>query len=425
VTGVDRPDHPWLLPASLAATTGHRPARRTARDWAVDSALFVLALIYALITMEDMRQADSWLGVGNAGPPWLLDVDVAAGLLACGALWLRRRWPVGLAVALLPVGMFSVTSGVAQLVVFMTVAIHRRFAVAAAVAGAGLAGSVVFNIVRPDQQLNLLGATVWSAVVIGLVQLGGMFVRARRQLVLSLRDRAERAETEQQLRIAQARHLERTRIAREMHDVLAHRISLLSLHAGALEFRPDAPAADIARAAGVVRGNAHAALADLRAVIGVLREDGGPAGPSRPQPTWADVPALVAESREAGVPVDLRDEVGDPRAVPDTVGRTAYRLVQEGLTNARKHAGGARITVHCAGSPGDGLAVEVSNPRPVGMATAGSPPDVRIPGTGTGLVGLTERITLAGGRLEYGATPTGGFRLAARLPWPAGEGSDG
>ena len=88
-----------------------------------------------------------------------------------------------------------------------------------------------------------------------------MFVRARRQLVLSLRERAERAEAEQQLRVSQARHLERTRIAREMHDVLAHRISLLSLHAGALEFRPDAPPAEVARAAGVIRASAHAGAA--------------------------------------------------------------------------------------------------------------------------------------------------------------------
>ena len=113
-----------------------------------------------------------------------------------------------------------------------------------------------------------------------------MFVRARRQLVLSLRERADRAEAEQQLHVEQARQQERARIAREMHDVLAHRISLLSMHAGALEFRPDAPPEEVARAAGIVRASAHQALQDLREVIGVLREE--PAvngGPERPQPT--------------------------------------------------------------------------------------------------------------------------------------------
>ena len=136
----------------------------------------------------------------------------------------------------------------------------------------------------------------WGVVITLAVLAWGMFVRARRQLIVSLRDRAERAEAEQQLRVAQARQLERTRIAREMHDVLAHRISLLSLHAGALEFRPDAPPEEVARAAGVIRASAHDALQDLREVIGVLRAEttGEATHRSRPQPTLADLPALVA-----------------------------------------------------------------------------------------------------------------------------------
>ncbi len=139
---------------------------------------------------------------------------------------------------------------------------------------------------RPDPELSY-----WVVVVIGVVftvasSRWGMFVRARRQLVLSLRDRAERAEAEQQLRVAQARQLERARIAREMHDVLAHRISLLSLHAGALEFRPTRRADEVARAAGVIRASAHQALQDLREVIGVLRDEGG--GDEPPEPPAAD-----------------------------------------------------------------------------------------------------------------------------------------
>ena len=142
-----------------------------------------------------------------------------------------------------------------------------------------------------------------------------MFVRARRQLVLSLRERAERAEAEQQLRVEQARQHERARIAREMHDVLAHRISLLSMHAGALEFRPDAPPEEVAHAAGIVRASAHQALQDLREVIGVLREE--PAlngGPERPQPTLANLPALLDESRTAGMHVssDCRSATSPP-----------------------------------------------------------------------------------------------------------------
>jgi signal transduction histidine kinase len=239
-------------------------------------------------------------------------------------------------------------------------------------------------------------------------------VRARRQLVQSLRDRAERAEAGQHLRVEQARAHERARIAREMHDVLAHRISLLSLHAGALEFRPGAPPDEVARAAGVIRSSAHQALEDLRAVIGVLRDDPGGAEPERPQPTLADLPALIDESRGAGVRVASTWRLDADAVVPEALGRNAYRIVQEGLTNARKHARGAAVDVTVDGAPGVGLEIEVRNRLPVGAFAAAG-----IPGTGTGIVGLSERASLAGGRLEHGRTEAGDFRLWAWMPWPA------
>jgi signal transduction histidine kinase len=131
-----------------------------------------------------------------------------------------------------------------------------------------------------------------------------------------------------------------------MHDVLAHRLSRLATYAGAIEYRPDAPPEQVARAAGVVRAGAHQALDELREVITMLREDDGSGDGSagdggagqRPQPGLADLPRLVEESRDAGARVQLDDRVADPGAVPEAAGRTAYRVVQEGLTNARKHA---------------------------------------------------------------------------------------
>jgi signal transduction histidine kinase len=273
----------------------------------------------------------------------------------------------------------------------------------------------------------------WTAAFTAIVLLWGMVIRARRQLVVSLRDRAERAEAEQQLRVAQARALERTRIAREMHDVLAHRISLLSLHAGALEIRPDAAPAEVAGAAGVIRASAHRALQDLREVIGVLREDtDSDAAPERPQPTLDGLGALADESRAAGMTVTLDIRV-DPAAVPDGTGRTAYRIVQEGLTNARKHAPGTAVGVAVTGGAGDGLTVEVRNRWPIARVGADGPSAMpggipgampggvpaSIPGAGTGLVGLTERATLAGGRLAHGRTDADEFLLSAWLPWPA------
>ena len=199
-----------------------------------------------------------------------------------------------------------------------------------------------------------------------------------------------------------------------MHDVLAHRISLLSMHAGALEFRPDAPAAEIARAAGVIRASARQALEDLREVIGVLRDAPGGVPATRPQPTLADLSALVDEVRDAGVRVCQDYRVADLGAAPAVAGRTAYRVVQEGLTNVRKHAPGATASVAVSGGPDDGLTVEIGNPPPVG-ARLHAP----LPSGGTGLVGLSERVTLAGGHLEHGWTPDGRFRLSAWLPWPA------
>jgi len=261
----------------------------------------------------------------------------------------------------------------------------------------------------------------WSQAALGIVCVAavlawGMFVRARRQLAQSLREGARRAESE---RVAQARQHERHRIAREMHDVLAHRISLLSLHAGALELRPDGPAEEIARAAGVIRDSAHQALEDLREVIGVLRadragDDCAEDAPERPQPTLVDLPELVDESRRAGMRVRLETRVADPAAVPVAVGRSAYRILQEGLTNARKHAHGAEVSVTARGSRGDGLTVEIRNPWPLEAAST-----TAIPGAGSGIIGLAERASLAGGRLEHGRTPAGDFRLWAWLPWPA------
>jgi signal transduction histidine kinase len=241
----------------------------------------------------------------------------------------------------------------------------------------------------------------------------GMFIGARRELMITLQDRALRAEEEQALRVAQARGQERERIAREMHDVLAHRISLVCMHAGALTYRNDATPEEVAHSAEIIARNAHLALEDLREVIGVLREGEVDGGPERPQPGLRDLPELVAEARSADMNVRLSSTVADPESAPDTLGRSAYRIVQEGLTNARKHAPNTRVDVMLAGGPGQDLTVEIRNRQRVG---AGAP---TIPGTGTGLLGLAERVELAGGELTHGPTSEGDFVVCATLPWPA------
>jgi signal transduction histidine kinase len=312
-------------------------------------------------------------------------------------------------VAMVPVCFLSITAGGAGLVAFFTLAVHRPFRHVAWVAGAMLVLSPLFYWLRPDPDITYPWAVFVSVILIAAPVGWGMFVRSKRQLVLSFRDRARRAATEAELRVEQAQRLAREAIAREMHDVLAHRLTLLSVHAGALEFRPGAPPAEIARAAGVIRESAHEALQDLREIIGVLRA-GEPDDTGRPQPTLAALDALVSEAREAGMKVVLDSRVMDRAGVPASVGRTAYRIVQECLTNARKHAPGAEVTVVVTGAPGDGLTVSVRNPAPLGEVP-------HVPGSGQGLIGLTERATLAGGRLDHGPERDGGFGVRARLPW--------
>ncbi|MEU0409953.1 histidine kinase [Streptomyces griseorubiginosus] len=399
----------WLLPSAVihefdpsSVRPGRRP-RRTARDWIVDFSCFLLAVLVGMIGADAVGSNPH---VSHSAAT----LDQLLGALACAAVWLRRRWPVGLAAATIPLGLLSDSAGGACAIALFTLAVHRPFRYVAWVGGINIVLVPVTFRLRPDADLPYVVSVVFAVLLISAIIGWGLLVRSKRQLMLSLRDRARRAETEARLRAEQAQRLARESIAREMHDVLAHRLTLLSVHAGALEFRPDAPQEEVARAAGVIRESAHEALQDLREIIGVLRA-GDHDDTGRPQPTLVALDTLVAESREAGMKVVLDSRVTDPAAVPASVGRTAYRIAQEGLTNARKHAPGTEVTVTVSGGPGGGLVVSVRNPAPEGEVP-------HVPGSGQGLIGLTERATLAGGRLEHGPEPDGAFRVEAWLPWP-------
>jgi signal transduction histidine kinase len=374
-------------------------AARSRRDWVVDSVLFAFAAVLAVAVGFTSTK------YGLKGP--LLVIDAIGGAALCLALWWRRRWPLGLGLASLPVIAVSSTAGAAGVILLYTVAAYRRWQLAVLVAASQVALLPVGRALHP--QGNSLAAYYLTGICGPVVVVAwGMFRRSRRQ---AQSERARRAEAEEQLRVEQIRYGERTRIAREMHDVLAHRISLLSLHAGALEFRPDAPPEEVARAAAVIRASAHQALEDLRVVIGVLRDGTDGQGPQPPQPTLAALPGLLEESRAAGMRVHAEVRLPDLAAVPDAIGRHALRIVQEALTNARKHATPAPVELRLDGAPGRGLEIDVRNPSPA-LATS------KIPGTGAGLLGLTERATLSGGRLEHGFDEHGDFRLHAWLPWP-------
>jgi signal transduction histidine kinase len=381
--------------------------RRSARDWVLDSGAFLLAALYWVLAVGGRLEAAY---PSTPQPAWWFALDVVAGALAVAALWLRRRWPLEVALALVVLSALSEMAGGAMLVALFTVAVHRPPRTTAVVLASSLLAALVDIVLHPRPETSGPWLFLLDIAAQGGVVGWGLFVRHRRQLMLSLHERAAQAQTEEQLRAEQAQHHAREEIAREMHDVLGHRLSLLSVHAGALEFRPDAPAGEVARAAKVIRESAHQALQDLREIVGVLR---APVG-ELPQPTLADLSLLVEESARAQMQVDLRTEVREP--VPDSTGRTAYRIVQEALTNARKHAPGTSVQVRLAGTPGQGLTVEVHN---AAAATGSASTTAATPAPpGQGLIGLAERVTLADGRLEHGPTPDGGWRLAAWLPWP-------
>ncbi|MFL6124128.1 sensor histidine kinase [Actinophytocola sp.] len=336
-----------------------------------------------------------------------LVAEVVAGVvgLALFPMLFRRPLRVGL-----PLVVLAVVAGTATPLSNIAVIHTARVRSLPVAIGFALAGIVAHAVRWRWAPISGISYAWYLTLVVvlhaGLVGWGAL-AAARAAVITSLRERAERAEAEQGRRVAEARAAERATIAREMHDVLAHRLSLLATYAGALEYRPDQAPERLSQAAGIIRTTVHQALNELRDVIALLRDD--PADDlARPVPALSDLPSLVEESRSIGTPVELRDSVGDVE-VPGTTGRTAYRVVQEALTNARKHAPGQPVRIALDGTPGALLTIDVSNPLGAGSL---------IPGSGTGLVGLTERVRLVGGQLDHGTTATE-FRVSASLPWPA------
>jgi signal transduction histidine kinase len=250
-------------------------------------------------------------------------------------------------------------------------------------------------------------AAVVTVLVVGVPVLLGLWTRLRRDLVEHLRAEAERLEREQRIEAEQAKAQERARIAREMHDVVAHRVGLMVLHAGALEVSLADPEA--AEQAGLVRRTGREALEELRSILGVLRQSED-AALLDPQPTLADLDRLVQQSLDAGMEVSVRVE-GERRPLPATVERTAYRLVQEALTNVHKHAAGAATAVGVRYGR-ERLEVAVRNARPAD----GPRPGLALAGGGHGLLGLRERVALLGGTFQAGPRLDGGFEVCASIP---------
>lgn len=366
----------------------------------------LLVSVWAVMRYEDLGDL----------PAWWLWVDPLLGVTAVALLLWRRDHPVPVALATTVCSMLSLSAVPAASLAVISLATRRSWRELAVLAPVWLLAPLPMEWLFPaEMRSGLLTALTTQAAVLAAWVGIGVAIGSRRDTVVALRERAETAEREQAGRIAQAQAAERARIAREMHDVLAHRISMIAMHAGALAYREDLPREQVRQTAELLRDNADRAVTELREVLGVLRGEGEPEQPTGPQPDLTDLPALVQESRGNGTDVGL--DVAFPAGVgladvPARVSRHAYRVVQEALTNARKHAPGMPVTVEITGGPSQDLGFLVLNaPAPYG-GTGPSPE-----ASGVGLIGLHERVTLAGGHLAYGPDRAGRFVVHGRLPW--------
>lgn len=349
--------------------------------------------------------------------PLLFWTDLTVGVAVGVLVWWRRRWPMTIAVlAVLTTPLSSLAGGPITLAT-VSLATRRRWWQVVAIGALSLVMTWVYYRVQPVSDADPTWLIVlFSVLAVSASLAWGMYIGSRRELLWALRQRAETAEAERDLRASQARSTERARIAREMHDVLAHRISQISMHAGALTFRDDLSADEMRSSLAVIQDKAHEALTDLREVLGVLRDEEAAAPLTGPQPTYDDLGRLVAEARAAGAVIEYDDRLAGREPPPVAVGRTVFRIVQEGITNATKHAPAATLRVQVGGSPDEGVDVVLRNALGFGPT--------RTPGAGLGLVGLAERAELRGGWLSHrveessadGATPPT-FVLHAWLPW--------
>ncbi|KAB8160177.1 sensor histidine kinase [Streptomyces sp. 3MP-14] len=418
-------------------------------------------------------------GVGFADRTGLpVGLVVVPGALAGLALLVRRRWPLAvilISIAVLPANMGAVLALVGLYTLATTDAPRRVIAALACMEGLGTV-IVTYLLLDNDPAIREQAVPVWFRPLVALLfgvasvvppVLLGMYVRARRRLVETLRDRALGLERELGLlaeraeeRAEWARDEERRRIAREMHDVVAHRVSLMVVHAAAVQAVAPKDPEKAARNASLIGDMGRQALTELRTMLGVLRA--APAGPTGASdasrasrlaeiasgagqgeaaeartpdegrqppgpagngegPRLTGLRALVEESRAAGMRVELAVE-GEHRDYPEQVESTAYRVVQEALTNVHKHAAGAAAWVRLAHRDGE-VAVQVRNEAPDGAARR--PDEARLPSGGNGLVGMRERVTALGGGFVSGPTDEGGFRVSAVIPDRPGERAGG
>jgi len=360
----------------------------------------------------------------------LTSLDPVVSFFLCAPLAVRRTHPVPSVVAVFVAGLFQLLQGYQSIntasfavlaALYSVTAFGPRWASRTAL-GAGLLGATVLAIgLTRDGGLRVAIVVLFIMVPLLLATWAAGMLRGTRSDARAARaERLERLAVEREQELRLAAQAERARIAREMHDIVAHSLTVMVAQADGGRYAAANEPAAATHALETIAETGRAALADMRRLLGVLRDedadDGSPGAPSTltPQPASGDLESLVEHVRASGLRVSLV-RMGTPRALPPGVGLTAYRICQEALTNVMKHAGPEpTVTVIVSWAP-TSLSLEVSDD---GRGAAADAED-----TGHGLLGMRERAMMLGGTLTAGPRPGGGFRVRAQLPLPAPGGT--
>ncbi len=354
----------------------------------------------------------------------------AFGLTLGGLMVVRRRWPNATVVAALVLGLAQVllnvppdASSIAYLVfVYTGAAFGAAWASRLALAGGLAAGPLTYLRFQGDaDQHGSTTKAVFYAVLLStpfiLCWAWGRLTRVRRAYLVELEDRAARLERERDAQAKVAVAAERARIARELHDVVAHNVSVMIVQADGAAYVLDNSPQQAKEALGTIASTGRQALVEMRRLLGVLRTSDA-AGEYLPQPSVEELPDLLDQVRTAGLPVEFTS-TGEVRELPRGVELTVYRIVQEALTNVRKHGGpgaSARVAVDF-GDRDLNVLIEDDGRGATDEKLAHGGVD----GLGHGLIGMRERIGMVSGSLDVGPRPGGGFRIRAVLPLKTGK----
>ncbi|HYN92920.1 MAG TPA: sensor histidine kinase [Pilimelia sp.] len=378
----------------------------------------VAVLLFGVMTAELLTKP-----VEPGGNPTNALAFLLSAAITLPLIWHRRHPMAVLAVATWAVvvyalGHFSAFPGYPLFALLFGISLHSDRRRAATALAAVVAATCAALALQPP---GVVSASSWVATLLAVTVawLSGDNLRNYRTREAALRERTRRLEQEREDRARQAVGAERLRIARELHDVVAHALSVIAVQAGVANHVIDSRPELARQALATVETNTRSALVEMRRLLGVLRQGDEPNASLAPAPGLAEIPALVRQLGEAGLAVELRTGEAPPAGVPEGVDLSAYRIVQEGLTNVLRHGGpAARVTI---GYPAGAVAIEICDDgrapdRPAGVGPE-SGPESR--GPGHGLIGMRERVAVYGGTLLAEPRPGGGFRLAATLPFGA------